>query len=352
MRAMAHVVDDWEIVADIAVLREVGRGSYGKVCVGNWDGAVVAVKMLHEIFLELQLPGNQLGNFLKKFKDEWETMKVLRHPNILQLFDIADARSAQAKMITELMDETLESRLAEIPKLSNQMQLHILRSVVCGLRYLHEHPRGPIVHRDLASKNILLASEASHVKIADLGVAKALGDAHCAVTGSIMPGTELCMPPEARSSVSVHPSLDIFSYGVVIVETLVARLPSPSPLFVPVAERPGDLRRSPEIERRWMDIRDIPEDHPLRQTVLTCLNDNAIQRPSASTIFETVFQHLPLKYNTLQETRQQLGQLNKDNAKLKKDNADLKCSNTHLTSEVTNLKAYLTDLKSDNTSVR
>ena len=348
---MAHL-DDLEITAEIVILGELGKGSFGKVSVGSWNGAPVAVKMLHRIFFELGLPadGSQLGSFLKKFRNEWETMKVLRHPNIVQLFGVADAQTEQAKIVTELMDESLTSRLARTPTLSYQMQLHVLRSIICGLRYLHEHPCGPIVHRDLASKNILLANEASRVKIADLGVAKALGDVRRATTGSIMPGTDDYMPPEVRSNVAIHSSLDIFSYGVIIVETLLSKLPSPSPLFV--SERPGDLKLCTEIERREADIKNIPSDHPLRQTMLVCLNSNATRRPTAAHIFSTVFQHMPHKCDTAQEMKQQVGQLESHNSKLMSDNTKLSDKLNgeimKLTENNARLEVCLTNVKADN----
>ena len=345
--AMA-LIDDWEIVADVTILGELGEGSYGKVSAGKWNGAPVAVKMLHGIFFELGLARSQLDYFLEKFRDEWQTMKVLRHPNIVQLFGVADARSAQVKIVTELMDESLQSRLKKTPRLSSEMQLHVLRSIVCGLRYLHEHPCGPIVHRDLASKNILLADEASRVKIADLGVAKALGDVRRAATGNIMPGTELYMPPEVRSSVAIHPSLDIFSYGVIIIETLLAKSPSPSGMFVPVAGRPGELRLCTEIERRKTDIQNISSDHPLRQTMLSCLNNNATQRPTADYIYLSVFQHLPLKYDTTRVMRQ----LESDNVKLASANSEQNSEITKLREDIARLEARLASMESDNNTIR
>lgn len=119
------------------------------------------------------------------------------------------------------MQGSLEHRLAEGP-LTSRTQLQVLHGIACGLRYLHERPQ-PVIHRDLASKNILLSHSGLQAKIADLGVAKTLTGLHTD-HGTTMPGTELYMPPEARSGVAPHTSLDIFSFGVIMIETpLLAR---------------------------------------------------------------------------------------------------------------------------------
>lgn len=89
---MAALSRDWEITDEITVGQELGRGSYGVVCAGEWKGAKVAVKMLHDIFREVGLPAADLATFLKRFAEEWETMKSLRHPNILQLFGVSNPR--------------------------------------------------------------------------------------------------------------------------------------------------------------------------------------------------------------------------------------------------------------------
>jgi serine/threonine protein kinase len=342
-----------EIAAKISILGDLGQGSYGKVSVGSWNGAPVAVKMLHGVFFEVGLSetDSQMTSFLRKFQDEWQTMKVLRHPNILQLYGVADAQSKHAKIVSELMDESLASRLAKAPKLNHPMHLHILKSIICGLRYLHEHPSGPIVHRDLTSKNILLADNANRVKIADLGVAKAMSDIRAAM-GTIMPGTELYMPPEVRSRVAIHTSLDIFSYGVLAIETLLAKSPSPGPLFVAVAENPGCFTVSKETVRRESELQSIPSDHPLKETVLACLNNDATVRPTAAHIFLTVFQHLSLT-TTVEQTvwqgdnarlesditrlKNHITKLTRDNAKLTRENTKLRRENTELNHDVAKL---------------
>ena len=276
---------DWEIEDEITMGEELGRGSYGRVCVGEWKGAKVAVKMLHDIFREAGIPAADLAEFLRKFSDEWEIMKSLRHPNILQLFGVSNPTGGWPKMIMELMEESLEHRLNRGP-LSRHTQLLVLRGIACGLRYLHERTR-PIVHRDLASKNILLSNNASLVKIGDLGVATALTNLH-STRGTVMPGTELYMPPEVRSGVPPRPSLDMFSFGVIMIEAIVGRLPSPLPLLARDPKDPYKYRVLSEIERRKGDLSDIPIENRLHPVIIESLSILPEDRPTASQAFSVV----------------------------------------------------------------
>ena len=271
---------DFEICDEIILQNELGRGSYGKVCVGDWKGTPVAVKMINS---DGQLSSDTFTGFLEKFVEEWRTLKSLRHPNVLQFFGVCSPDSDHPKMIMELMHENLYHRLRDGPSLSHAARLYVLRSIACGLRYMHELPE-PVVHRDLSSKNILLSRDATQVKIADLGVAKALEDLQ-SVTGTVTAGTELYTPPEVRCGCPTRPSLDIFSFGVIAIETLTGRPPAPLPLLVPIRGLSGQFRTLPEVERRQDDLDNISRGHPLRSVICQCLGE-ASRRPTASRILK------------------------------------------------------------------
>ena len=280
---------DFEIRDEIILHNELGRGSYGRVCVGDWKGTPVAVKMING---DGQLVADVFTRFLQNFVEEWKTLKSLRHPNVLQFYGVCSPDSDHPKMVMELMHQSLDHRLRDGAPLTHVARLYVLRSIVCGLRYMHELP-DPVVHRDLSSKNILLSRDASHVKIADLGVAKALEDLQ-SMTGTVTPGTELYTPPEVRCGGATRPSLDIFSFGVIAIETLTGRSPSPLPLLVAVRGHPGQFRTLPEVERRREDLDHVPRAHPLRAVICQCL-DEATRRPTASQVLKTF--NLPGKYD-------------------------------------------------------
>ena len=102
----------------------------------------------------------------------------------------------------------------------------ILDEVCLGLRYLHSR-NPPIVHRDLTPNNILLGGRLE-AKITDLGVAKVVrSDSQKTMTK--LPGTPDFMPPEALSKRPVYgSSLDVFSFGGVILNVTTQQWPEPT----------------------------------------------------------------------------------------------------------------------------
>ena len=127
------------------------------------------------------------------------------------------------------------------------VKLSILDEVCLGIRYLHS--RNPqIVHRDLTPNNILLGVHLE-AKITDLGVAKVVRSDN-QTTMTQLPGTPDFMPPEALSVTPVYgPSLDVFSYGGVILNVTTQLWPQPTDL---VEFNPDTGRREvvSEVKRR------------------------------------------------------------------------------------------------------
>src|SRR5205823_14810583 len=95
-----------------------------------------------------------------------------------------------------------------------------------GLAYAHEK-RGPggallgIVHRDVSPQNILV-SYAGEVKIADFGIAKAVGKLHKTDSGAVM-GKLRYMSPEQVTGEPLDGRSDVFSLGIVLHELLTGR---------------------------------------------------------------------------------------------------------------------------------
>jgi len=100
-----------------------------------------------------------------------------------------------------------------------------------ALDYLHSREQ-PIVHRDLASKNVLL-TKSMHAKIADLGLAKAFP--HGAMFATAVPGTPAYAAPETYlkkfggkpwgDKARYTEKIDIFSLGALMLETIIGHLP-------------------------------------------------------------------------------------------------------------------------------
>ena len=266
----------------------VGSGSYGTVLKAKWYGTNVAVKKLHDIFFEAL---NSKKGILQRLARELNILIQLSHPNIVQFYGVFKPPEVDSSLelttdtyiVQELMCCSLEVRNLQRPRLAFRSVVDICLSVTSGLQYLHDR-HDPIIHRDLASKNILL-SHSGVAKIADLGVAKVLNQSQSSAF-TRQPGTELYMPPEVKiQGIAYDTKIDIYSFGVVMLEVSIGRRATAGEAFEVAHCGSGMIKLVPELERREADFKELGDCHPLRLLILKCLG-NRDTRPSAKMISE------------------------------------------------------------------
>jgi len=160
--------------------------------------------------------------------------------------------------------------------------LSILDEVCLGLRYLHSR-NPPIVHRDLTPNNILLGGHLE-AKITDLGVAKIMQTTDTK-TMTKAPGTTDYMPPECLAERAVYGlSLDVFSYGGVILYTITQLWPQPSS-WVQFDPNTGKRMVLSETQRRQHYLDKMTGFAPdLKPLVISCLDDNPKKRPPVAQV--------------------------------------------------------------------
>ena len=189
-------------------------------------------------------------------------------------------------MVMEKMQHSLRSLVEKYDNIPLNVKLSILDEVCLGLRYLHSR-NPPIVHRDLTPNNILLGCWLE-AKITDMGVAKVVkSNNQKKMTG--IPGMPDFMPPEAWSVKPIYgPSLDVFSYGGVILNVTTQLWPQPTDRnqFNPdtdVWEVVSEVkRRQTYLDKMTGGAAD------LRPLVKSCLNDNPKNRPPMAEISMTI----------------------------------------------------------------
>ena len=283
---LLQVPSEWRVTCvDVNTSDVLGRGSYGTVCRAKWHGSSVAVKKLHEIFFEMSVTPDSKRGILKAFAKELNILFQLKHPNIVQFYGVYEASGAQTLelssdtyLVQELMHCALDVRNRKSPRFSLRNVVDITLDICSGLCYLHERPE-PIIHRDLATKNILL-NQSGTAKIADLGVAKILESSH-STPQTRQPGTELYMPPEVKIAGMVYDTkLDVFSLGVIILEICVGHDVSASEAFQ--SQPGGGILLVAETQRRKTDFDDLG-DHILRSLIVKCLSKKET-RPNVRSI--------------------------------------------------------------------
>lgn len=267
--------------------KTLGRGSYGKVSLVEYDGTLCACKQVRSSILH-HADETEKTRLINDFLRECHIWSTLRHPNIVQFLGVFYPTSDQSGLPNLVMEKMkmnltlLVKKYSDIPRLVN---LSLLYDVSLGLRYLHAHDP-PIVHRDLSPNNILVTSHLE-AKITDLGLAKGvLMESVNTLTKA--PGTRDFMPPEAFDEDPVYgPPLDVFSFGGVSCHLLTREWPAPKATkqFDPETKKRYMLS---EVERRQKYIDKIAGDMELQSLIATCLQDEAELRPSAKEISEVI----------------------------------------------------------------
>ena len=195
----------------------LGRGAYGEVRVGVYHGDRVAVKRLHNVIAS--------DYYHRMIQREMGIAARLRHPKLV-LF-IGAVTRGNLTIVTELMETSLRSEL-EHDRLKENHILPISRDVACALCYLHSLPE-PIIHRDVSSANVLLNSTKGGwvAKLGDYGSAN-----FQAKLQTVGPGCPVYAAPEASRPEEQGPKMDVYSYGVLVLEMCTGTLPDPRDLPV------------------------------------------------------------------------------------------------------------------------
>ena len=198
--------------------RILGRGGWGEVRVARFHGLEVAAKVLHETIIS--------EYNVSLFSREMNIASKIRHPNLLQF--IGATTEGNPIILTELMPTSLRKEL-ETGGLAYPAILSISLDVACALNYLHLFKPHPILHRDVSSANVLLQPMGGvhggllRAKVSDYGSA----NLQHLIIRSVNPGGPLYAAPEAANPREHSPSMDVFSYGVLLIEMITRRIPLP-----------------------------------------------------------------------------------------------------------------------------
>ncbi|KAI1489267.1 kinase-like domain-containing protein [Biscogniauxia mediterranea] len=191
------------------LLERLGKGHFAEVflCVEKSTGQKYAVKVF------TKHPGMEDRSKTDGLQQEIAVLMGVSHPNVLCLKDTFNEKNA-VYLVLELAPEgELFNHIVMKQKLSEDETRKLFIQLFQGIKYLHDRN---IVHRDIKPENILLVDKDVHVKLADFGLAKIIGEESFTTT---LCGTPSYVAPEILAEGrhrKYTKAVDIWSLGVVL----------------------------------------------------------------------------------------------------------------------------------------
>jgi tRNA A-37 threonylcarbamoyl transferase component Bud32/thiol-disulfide isomerase/thioredoxin len=254
-----HTIDGkYEIVA------RLGQGGMSTVYRARRMalGDEVAIKILLPKFVAD-------GSLIERFRREARAAAMLRHPNIVVIYDYGESsdRDAPAYIVMELVEgKTLRQILSEEKRFAPSRAVELMRCVCAGVGAAH---RRGIVHRDMKPDNVIVTpgnggeDECESVKVVDFGIAKLRDMASLSTltqTGVVV-GTPYYMSPEQCRGDELDAHADVYSLGAMMYEMLAGRPPFTAAtltgiiakhLYEPPPALPDELQIPPALSHAVM----------------------------------------------------------------------------------------------------
>jgi len=246
---------------ELIVEKEIGEGSFGKVYLGKWHNAVVALKFC-------------ISGKIEEFIQEINLMISLPpHPNVVQVYGVSIDGIQPVIVMEYCAGGSLDKLLFDSNvKLNEEEMFHLVRGIVSGMLHLHKHN---VVHRDLAARNILLSLN-KEPKISDFGMSRILVKTNEGKTQTTM-GPIGWMAPESLAQRIYSKKSDIWSFGIVVWEIVAQQEPHKDADLVNLALAIRDQYLTPTIPKH------CPQK--LRQVMEMCWQRDPNQRPTFEAIY-------------------------------------------------------------------
>jgi serine/threonine-protein kinase len=212
-----------QVVGEYRVEGKLGEGGFGAVyrAVHPLIGKTAAIKVLHK-----QYSSNP--QMVSRFVAEARAVNQIRNRNIIDIFSFGSLDDGRQYYVMELLDGvTMDGYLKQRGRVPPEEAIPMLRGVARALDAAHA---AGIAHRDLKPENVFLLLEDDGPpipKLLDFGIAKLLGEStagHKTRTGTPM-GTPFYMSPEQCRGRNVDHRTDIYSFGILLFETLTGHVP-------------------------------------------------------------------------------------------------------------------------------
>jgi serine/threonine-protein kinase len=175
------------------------------------------------VALKMALAGAYAGTQEReRFQREAEAVAALRHPNVVQIYDVGDSDGRPFFTMEHVEGGSLAQKLAGMPQAAREAAA-LVATLAGAVQAAHA---SGIVHRDLKPGNVLLTADGTP-KVGDFGLARRLvGEAALTGTGAVLGTPSYMAPEQARGQIdAVGPAADVYALGAILYECLAGRPP-------------------------------------------------------------------------------------------------------------------------------
>jgi FixJ family two-component response regulator/tRNA A-37 threonylcarbamoyl transferase component Bud32 len=214
-----------ERIGKYTILEEIGKGGMSIVykAIDHILNRDVAIKEL--TIIQKKFPKHILEDLTKRFFKEAQVIAMLRHDNIVKVFDIIEEKNKHYIIMEYIDGKTLDKLISGNRKIPVLEAVNIVTEICLALEYIHNNN---IIHRDIKPSNIIIGNDRV-VKLMDFGVIRDTSVSTVTPTGAIV-GTIAYTAPE-QSSKNMDYRVDIFSLGIILYELITGINPFESDTY-------------------------------------------------------------------------------------------------------------------------
>jgi serine/threonine protein kinase len=217
---------------------------------------------------------------VERFRREARAAAMIRHPNVVSIYDFNDAE--EAYIVMELVEGvSLRGILRREGKLSPERSVKLMNAICAGVGVAH---RQGLIHRDLKPDNVIVSPSANDgepetAKVVDFGLAK-IRDGNISpltITGTLV-GTAYYMSPEQCRGEELDARSDVYSLAAMFYEMITGGPPFTGPSVVSLI-----TKHLSEAPRQFADSLRVPA--ALNEVCMRGLAKNREQRQADAISF-------------------------------------------------------------------
>jgi len=258
----------------------IAEGAFAAVFSGRLvDDRSCVIKVPHERFIGTEHAMSVKNNF----ENEANLLSQLNHPNVIEYFAVFKSGICRCPiLIMEEMDCNLTEMLTMNDDVDLCTQMSICSDITSAVSYLHSMN---IIHGNITSNNILISmdDDTCTAKLCDFMQSKSdvyvpkYVPSYDENSSIFFTSPEFAMCPDP---IRLTKECDIFACGVVFLHVGTQRPPQLTPMW---SESPVKMKATKisEMDRRREHLSCLGVNHPLKQLIIGCLQDDPKMRPEA-----------------------------------------------------------------------